>query len=62
MEKIISILIIFLIAFCISFGITCLFLFLICWAFSLTFNFKIAFGIWLVFTLINSSIHIRKGE
>lgn len=38
----------------ISFFVTAGIIWLICWAFSLTFSWKITFGIWLIILIINN--------
>lgn len=45
-----------------SFGCTFALVYGICWAFGLTFSWKVAFGIWLVLILINFNIKITKKE
>lgn len=48
----------------IGFGITGLIIKGICWAFSLTFSWKVAFGIWLIMILVGSIFsgtkHVKK--
>lgn len=43
----------------ISFGITTIFIGIICWAFGFNFTFKIAIGIWILIFLINSAFCIK---
>ena len=46
----------------ISFGITALIFKGICWAFSLTFSWKVAFGIWLIMMLIKGLFDGSKNN
>ena len=60
-----ALLVIFLAALCyaLSFLITAGIIALICWAFALTFTWKLAFGIWLVLILIRGifSVTVKNG-
>ena len=62
--EIIVTLIILVICYGIGFGITGLIIKGICWAFSLAFSWKVAFGIWLIMILVGSIFsgtkHIKK--
>jgi hypothetical protein len=46
----------------ISFGITALIFKGICWAFSLTFSWKVAFGIWLIMMLVKGLFDGSKNN
>lgn len=61
MDKLIGIILVILIvvaAEAISFGVIALMFFGICWAFGLTFSWKIAVGVWLIISLL---VHIFRG-
>lgn len=47
-----------LVMYAVSFFVTTGIIWCICWAFSLTFTWKIAFGIWLVLILAQSVFHV----
>ena len=51
--KIIAVIAVIVICLAISFGISAALVYGICWAFNLTFTWKIAFGVWLVLSLLS---------
>lgn len=64
LTPLLTIIITLVLCFSISFGITALIFKGICWAFSLTFSWKVAFGIWLIMILVGSIFsdtkHVKK--
>ena len=52
LTPLLTIVITLVLCFSISFGITALIFKGICWAFSLAFSWKVAFGIWLIMILV----------
>lgn len=64
LTPLLTIVITLVLCFSISFGITALIFKGICWAFSLAFSWKVAFGIWLIMILVGSIFsgtkHIKK--
>ena len=64
LTPLLTIVITLVLCFSISFGITALIFKGICWAFSLTFSWKVAFGIWLIMILVGSIFsgtkHVKK--
>lgn len=64
LTPLLTIVITLVLCFSISFGITALIFKGICWAFSLTFSWKVAFGIWLIMILVRNIFsgtkHVKK--
>ena len=59
MKKVLAVLlalVIFVIIGLVDFGIIAGFYFAICWAFGLTFTWKIAFGVWVIVVLIHNIV------
>lgn len=46
----------------VSFGITSVLIYGICWAFNFAFSWKIAFGIWLLMALLSSTFKVIVKE
>lgn len=44
-----------------SFGLTALSFYFVCWAFGLTFSFKMAFGVWVAMALLRSIFKAARG-
>lgn len=44
-----------------SFGFTALSFYFVCWAFGLTFSFKMAFGVWVAMALLRSLFKAARG-
>ena len=62
MGKVIGIILAVAFVFALSFLGTTLLVYGICWAFSLTFSWKIAFGVWLVTLLIAGCVKSTGGS
>lgn len=58
-KKILLFILAVIIGMLISFGITALFVKIICWAFGFNFTFKIAIGIWALTFLISSAFRVK---
>lgn len=59
MKKVLAVLlalVIFVIIGLVEFGIVAGFYFVICWAFGLTFTWKIAFGVWVIIIFIHTIV------
>ena len=54
MKNVIATIIGILLGFVISYGLTVILFYLICWAFGISFSFKLALGVWAGITLIAS--------
>lgn len=62
LTPLLTIIITLVLCFSISFGITALIFKGICWAFGLTFSWKVAFGIWLIMMLVKELFDGSKNN
>ena len=59
MKKFIGALLLLLLCACISFGVFACIGMALCWAFSIAFNVKVVFGIWLVYILLSAMVNSK---
>ena len=62
MDLILKVVLVFLLYIGVDFAISALIVKGICWAFSLTFSWKMAFGVWLIMMILHSVFTPRKGK
>lgn len=62
MKNVIVIIIGILLGFVISYGTTAVLVYLICWAFGISFSFKLALGVWAIICLISGTLKIAATK
>lgn len=62
MKNVIVIIIGILLGLVISYGLTTTLVYLICWAFGISFSFKLALGVWAIICLISGTLKIAATK